>query len=88
MSAQPDAARIHNYQFATAFGELFEIGGGNGMVFDRVGADYNCAVGILNLIESSRDGTGTYILQQRRDGRRMTQPGTMIDIIVTETFAD
>mmetsp|Transcript_22998 Transcript_22998/g.38834 ORF Transcript_22998/g.38834 Transcript_22998/m.38834 type:complete len:682 (+) Transcript_22998:1800-3845(+) len=80
--------RIHHDQLATALGELLEISRRNRVVFDRVAADGNRHIRILDLVKCGRDCARTDILHQRRHGTRMAQPRTVIDIVVAKALTD
>ena len=66
-AAQTHAARVHHDQLATTFGKLLEVGCSHGMVFDRITPDGNCHIRVFNFVEGRAHGTGSDILQQRRN---------------------
>ena len=51
---QPHAAWVHHDQLATAFGELLEIGRGDGVVLNRVRADDDGHISVFDLVEGCR----------------------------------
>ena len=61
------AAGVHNDQLAAAFGELFEIGRRNRMVFRWVCANHDGHIRIFNLIEGCRNRARSNIFHQRRN---------------------
>ena len=54
---EPMTTRIHHDQLATTFRKLLEIGRRHRMIFRWVGADYDCRIGIFNLIKGCGNGT-------------------------------
>ena len=44
-------ARVHHYQLAAAFCELLEIGRGDRVVLNRVGADDDGNIGMFDLVK-------------------------------------
>jgi hypothetical protein len=81
------AARVHHDEVGAALGGLLEIGGRDGMVLGRVGADDDDDVGILDRGERRGDGARADGLHQRGDGRGMAQPGAVVDIVAVEAGA-
>ncbi len=68
--------------------ELLEEGGGDGVVLDRVGADDDGAVGVLDLVEGGGDGARADVLHQRRDRGGVAEPGAVVDVVVAEALPD
>ena len=87
-AAQADPARIHHDQLAAALGELLEIGRGNRVVLDRIGADDDGDIRVLDLVEGRGHSGRADVLHQRRDRRRMAQPRAVIDVVVPEPLPD
>ena len=81
-------ARIHHDELAAALGELLEVSRGDGMVLDRVGADDDGHVGMLDLVEGRGDGGGADILHQRGDRGGVAEPRAMVDVVVPEALPD
>ncbi len=86
--AQRLAAGVDDDELRAALRRLFEIGGGNGMVLGRIGADDNDHVGVLDLVECRGHRAGADALDQGRDRRSVAEPRAVIDIIVVEARAD
>ena len=81
-------ARIHHNQLAAAFGKLFEICGGNGVIFNRVGANHNRHIGIFNFVKRRRNRARSNIFQKRRHRRGMAQPRAVINIVMAKALTD
>ena len=88
VATQAHAARVHHDQLAAALGELLEIGRGDRVVLDRVGADDDGDIGVLDLVEGRGDRTRADVLHQRRHRGGMAEPGAVIDVVVAEALAD
>ena len=88
MALEALTTRVHDDQFAAALGELFEIGGGDGVVLRRVGTDHDGHVSVFNLVESSCHSTGADIFQKSCNRGRMAKPRAVIDIVVAEALPD
>jgi hypothetical protein len=86
VALQRPAARVHHDQLAAALGELLEIGGGDGVVLDRVGADHDGHVGVLDLVEGGRDRARADVLHQRRHRGGVAEPRAVVDIVVAEAL--
>ena len=67
MALHCSAARIHDDQFAAAFGKLFEKGCSNRMVFGWISADHNRYVRMFNLVKGRCHGCRAHILHQSCD---------------------
>ena len=81
------AARIHDDQLRAAFGRLLEIGGGDGMVLRRVGADHHDDVGVPDRGERRGDRARADGLHQCRHRGGMAQPGAVVDVVGAEAGA-
>jgi hypothetical protein len=81
------AARVEHDEFRTALGGLLEIGGSDGVVLGRVGADDDDDVGILHRGERRGNGARADGLHQGGDRRGMAQPGAVVDIVAVEAGA-
>jgi hypothetical protein len=88
VAAEPDPAGVHDDELAAALCELLEVGRGHGVVLDRVGADDDGDLGILDLVEGGGHRGGADILHQRRHGARVAEPGAVVDVVVAEGLAD
>ena len=81
------AARVHHDEVGAALGGLLEEGGGDRMIFGRVGADHDDDVGILALVERRGHGRRADAFHQRGDRGGMAQPRAVIDIVGAEAGA-
>ena len=85
---QPLGARIHDDELATALGKLLEIGRRNRMVLQRVGANNDGDIRILDLIEGRSHSAGAYVFNQRRNRGCVAKPRAVIDVVVTKSLAN
>ena len=88
VALQADPARVDGDQLAAALGELLEVGRRDRMVFDRVGADHDCDLGVLDLVEGGGNRARADVLHQRRDARGVAEPGAVVDVVVLEALTD
>ena len=58
-------AWIHDNQLAPTLGELLEIGRRHGVVFDRIGTNYDSHIRIFNLVECCSYCTRSNVFNQR-----------------------
>ena len=58
------------------------------MVLGRVRADDDGDIGVLDLVEGRGHGTRADVFQQGGNGRGMTEPRAVVDIVVAEALAD
>ena len=87
-TTQPHTARIHHDQLAAAFGELLEIGRGDGVVLNRVRADDDGHIGVFDLVEGRRDSARSDVLHQRRDRGGVAEPRAVIDVVMAKALTD
>ncbi len=88
MLTKADTAGVHDDHVAAAFGELFEIGGGDGVVLDGIRADDDGAVGVFDFVEGGGHGGGAYVFHECRDRGCVAEAGAMVDVVVVEARAD
>jgi len=87
MTLERLAARIHDHELGAALGRLLEEGGGDRVVFGRVGADHDDDVGIPALVEGGGDGRRADAFEQSGDRGGMAQPRAVIDVVAAEAGA-
>ena len=88
MAFQRLAARVHDDQRRAPLRRLLEIGGGDGVVLGRVGADHDQRIGIAGLVEGGGDGPGADALEQRRHRGGVAEARAMVHIVGAEAGAD
>ena len=67
MTTKPDTAWVHYDHVAATFGKLLEIGSGDGVVFNGVGADNDGTISIFNFIKRGSHSGRANVLHQGRD---------------------
>ena len=81
-------ARIEHVEFDPLLGRLFHVGGGDGMVVLRIGADHENHIGVEDFLEGVRHSPASDGLRECRNGRRVAETRAVVYVVGTEYDTD